>query len=130
MILTSKNKYREWDIRVFNLDEVYWQLDEAARLDRNFLAAIKNSLDNKGMLWPPIVWTQKTFLKYFEEQPHRQDPTKEMEPDFIYRCAIGNNRFNYAKENGYTQIECVYVPKWQDKDVILKTTQMEYCVDF
>lgn len=130
MILTAKNKRAEWDIRVFNLDEVYWELDEAALLDRNFLAAIKKSLDNNGMLWPPIVWTQKTFLVYWQEQPHRQDPNKSLDTNLKYRCAIGNNRFNYAKENGYTQIECVFVPKWQDKDTVLKITQMEYCVDF
>ena len=40
------------------------------------------------------------------------------------------NGFNYAKENGYTKIECVYAPTWQDKDTILKSTYMEYCVDF
>jgi|TARA_R100000329_G_scaffold41687_1_gene38872 hypothetical protein len=130
MILTAKNKHAEWDIRVFNLDEVYWELDEAAKRDLKFLEAIKNSIDSKGMLWPPIVWTQKTFLKYFEDQPDRQDPMKRVNTNFIYRCAIGNSRFNYAKENGYTQIECVFVPKWQDKDIVLKTTQMEYCVDF
>ena len=38
--------------------------------------------------------------------------------------------FNYAKENGYEKIECVYAPTWQDKDTILKSTYMEYCVDF
>lgn len=61
MILTAKNKHAEWDIRVFNLDEVYWELDEAAKRDLKFLEAIKNSIDSRGMLWPPIVWTQKLF---------------------------------------------------------------------
>ena len=82
------------------------------------------------MLWPPIVWLQKTYLKYTEEQAHRVDPTKVHEQDLKYRCAIGNNRFNYAKENGHKKIECVYASTWQDKDTILKSTYMEYCVDF
>ena len=130
MILKAKNKLPSWNIRVFNLDEVYAKMDEAALLDRNFLTAIKKSLDENGMLWPPIVWLQKTYLRYTEEQSHRVDPTKVHEQDLKYRCAIGNNRFNYAKENGYEKIECVYAPTWQDKDTILKSTYMEYCVDF
>ena len=130
MILKSKNKLFSWDVRIFYLEEVYWQMDEAALLDRNFMAAIKKSLDDKGMLWPPIVWTQKTFLVYCQEQPSRQDTNKLVNTNLKYRCAIGNNRFNYAKENGYSQIECVYVPTWQDKDAVLEITKMDYCVDF
>ena len=79
MILKAKNKLPSWDIRVFNLDEVHTEMDEAALLDRNFLAAIKKSLDNNGMLWPPIVWTQETFLVYWQEQSHRQDPNKPVD---------------------------------------------------
>jgi hypothetical protein len=130
MILKSKNKVDGWSTRVFNLYEVYSEMDEAALLDRKFLAAIKKSIADNGMLWPPIVWSQDTFLTYYEEQPQRQDPNKAVEIDLKYRCAIGNNRFNYAKENNYTAIECVYVSRWQDKDAVLKLTQMEYCVDF
>jgi len=130
MILKAKNKLPDWDVRVFNLDEVYSQMDDAALLDIKFLAAIDKSLDDKGMLWPPIVWSQETFLVYYKEQPHRQDRTKPVDIDFKYRCAIGNNRFNYARQNGYEQIECVYVSNWQDKDAVLEVTKMEYCVDF
>ena len=130
MILKAKNKFPEWDIKIFNLDQVYWEMDEAALQDTNFRNAINKSLNEKGMLWPPIIWLQKTYLKYTEEQSHRVDPTKVYEQDLKYRCAIGNNRFNYAKKNGYTEIECVYVPTWQDKDIIVQTTQMNYCVDF
>ena len=69
MILKAKNKLSNWDIKLFNLDEVYARMDDAALLDRNFLAAIKKSIDENGMLWPPIVWLQTTFLCYAEEQP-------------------------------------------------------------
>ena len=130
MILKAKNKLPEWDIKIFNIDEVYWQMDEAALQDFRFRNAINKSLNERGMLWPPIVWLQGTFMIYAQEQSHRIDPTKATEQDLKYRCAIGNNRFNYAKQNGYKKIECVYAPTWQDKDTILKSTYMEYCVDF
>jgi hypothetical protein len=130
MILKAKNKLSEWNIKTFNIDEVYWQMDEAALQDFRFRNAINKSLNERGMLWPPIVWLQETFMIYAQEQSHRIDPTKATEQDLKYRCAIGNNRFNYAKQNGYEKIECVYAPTWQDKDTILKSTYMEYCVDF
>ena len=76
MILKTKNKLPNWNVKAFNLDEVYSQMDEAALSDIKFLAAINKSLDEKGMLWPPIVWSQETFLVYYKEQPHRQDRTK------------------------------------------------------
>ena len=130
MILKAKNKFPEWNIKTFGINEVYWEMDKAALQDTNFRNAINKSLNEKGMLWPPIIWLQKTYLKYTEEQSHRVDPTKVYEQDLKYRCAIGNNRFNYAKENGHKKIECVYAPTWQDKDTILKSTYMKYCVDF
>ena len=130
MILKAKNKFPEWDTRVFNLDKVYWELDACAIQDVKFVNALEKSLNERGMIWPPIVWLQETFMIYYEEQNHRQDSNKTIEQDLKYRCAIGNNRFNYAKQNGYKKIECVYAPTWQDKDTILKSTYMEYCVDF
>ena len=130
MILKAKNKFPEWDTRVFNLDKVYWELDACAIQDVKFVNALEKSLNERGMIWPPIVWLQETFMIYYEEQNHRQDSNKTVEQDLKYRCAIGNNRFNYAKQNGYKKIECVYAPTWQDKDTILKSTYMEYCVDF
>ena len=130
MILKAKNKFPEWDTRVFNLDKVYWELDACAIQDVKFRNSLNKSLVERGMLWPPIVWLQETFMIYYEEQNHRQDSNKTVEQDLKYRCAIGNNRFNYAKENKYEKIECVYAPTWQDKDTILKSTYMEYCVDF
>ena len=130
MILKAKNKFPEWDTRVFNLDKVYWELDACAIQDVKFVNALEKSLNERGMIWPPIVWLQETFMIYYEEQNHRQDSNKTIEQDLKYRCAIGNNRFNYAKKNGYEKIECVYAPTWQDKDTILKSTYMEYCVDF
>ena len=47
MILKAKNKLSSWDIKIFNLDEVYARMDDAALTDRNFLAAIKKSIDDR-----------------------------------------------------------------------------------
>ena len=62
MILKAKNKVNGWSTRVFNLDEVYSKMDEAALLDRNFLAAIKKSIDKhvaSGKMKPRegVKWT-------------------------------------------------------------------------
>lgn len=129
-ILLSKNKLQDYTHRVLSLTDVYWQLDEAAILDRKFRSALSESLDNKGMLWPPIVWTQDVFMEYYESNPKRQDPAKLVKQPKLYRVAIGNNRFNYASQKGYTHIECVIADTWQDKDKILAITEMQYRVDF
>jgi hypothetical protein len=129
-VLNSKNKLEDYGHLVLSLDEVYWQLDEAALLDPKFRSALSYSLDENGMLWPPIVWTQSTFMEYYRDKPERQDPAKLVYQEKPYRVAIGNNRLEYAKRKGYTHVECVLADRWQDKDDILKITEMEYCVDF
>jgi hypothetical protein len=82
------------------------------------------------MLWPPIVWSQDTFLAYLEEGGRRHDPSKPIEVDLDYRVAIGNNRFYYAEQNGYTHIECVIAEVWKDRDAVLAQTLMEYRKDY
>lgn len=129
-ILHSKKKVDGFDHRVFSLNEVYWKLDESAELDWKFREALAKSLDEHGMLWPPIVWKQETFLVYLEEGKRRHDPYKAIEIDLDYRVAIGNNRFHYAQEKGYTHIECVVAEVWQDRDTILTQTVMEYRKDY
>lgn len=127
MILRAQNKL-EPSI-VLRLDEIFWQLDDAAKMDSKFREALKKSLDERGMLWPPIVWTQKTFLEFVDSKS-RQDRTKPIDVDYHWRCAIGNNRLEYAKLSGYTEVECVVAETWQDKDRILSITRMEYRRDF
>ena len=129
-ILHSKKKVEGFEHKVFSLTEVYWKLDEAAVLDRKFREALARSLNEQGMLWPPIVWSQETFLTYLEEGGRRHDPSKSIEIDLDYRVAIGNNRFYYAEQNGYTHIECVIAGVWQDRDTILTQTEMEYRKDY
>jgi len=129
-ILHSKKKVEGFKHRVFSLADVYWKLDEAAILDHKFRAALKKSLDDQGMLWPPIVWSQQTFLTYFKESGRRHDPSKSIEVSQSFRVAIGNNRFFYAQQSGFTHIECVLSPTWQDRDTILSQTEMEYRKDY
>jgi hypothetical protein len=129
-IFHSKKKVEGFEHKVFSLTDVYWKLDEAAVLDHKFRKALAKSLDEQGMLWPPIVWSQKTFLTYLEEGGRRHDPSKSIEIDLDYRVAIGNNRFYYAEQNGYTHIECVMADVWQDRDTILAQTEMEYRKDY
>jgi hypothetical protein len=129
-ILHSKKKVKGFEHKVFSLNEVYWKLDEAAILDRKFREALSKSLKEHGMLWPPVVWKQETFLVYLQEGKKKHDPSKAIDIDLDYRVAIGNNRFYYAEQNGYTHIECVLAPAWQDRDTISAQTLMEYRKDY
>jgi hypothetical protein len=129
-ILHSKKKVEGFEHKVFSLTDVYWKLDEAAVLDHKFRKALSESLGEQGMLWPPIVWRQDVFLLYLSESGKRHDPSKSIEIDQDYRVAIGNNRFHYAEENGYTHIECVIAEMWRDRGTILAQTEMEYRKDF
>jgi len=92
-ILHSKKKVDGFEHKVFSLTDVYWKLDEAAVLDRKFREALARSLNEQGMLWSPIVWSQKTFLAYLEEGGRGHDPSKSIEINLDYRVAVGNNRF-------------------------------------
>ena len=129
-ILHSKKKLEGYEHRVFSLNDVYWKLDESALLDWRFREALAKSLNEKGMLWPPIVWKQETFLVYLQESRRKHDPSKSVDIDLDYRVAIGNNRFYYAKQNNSTHIECVIAEIWQDRDLILSQTEMEYKKDY
>jgi hypothetical protein len=129
-VLSPKKRVQGFEHRVFSLDELYWKLDESAILDWRFREALSKSLDKHGMLWPPVVWKQETFLVYLQEGKRKHDPSKAVEIDADYRVAIGNNRLYYAEKNSYTHIECVLARVWKDRDTILEQTLMEYKKDF
>jgi hypothetical protein len=129
-VLSPKKRVQGFEHRVFSLDELYWKLDESATLDWRFREALSKSLDKHGMLWPPVVWKQETFLVYLQEGKRKHDPSKAVEIDVDYRVAIGNNRLYYAEKNSYTHIECVLARVWKDRDTILEQTLMEYKKDF
>ena len=75
--------------------------------DKAFDSILKNSLETKGMLNPILVCTDKDFkqtdISKFERRSVPQDITEK------YRCLIGNNRYRYAVENGYTHIDAIVV---------------------
>jgi hypothetical protein len=129
-ILHSKKKVEGFEHRIFSLDDVYWKLDEAAVLDPKFRKALAKSLDEQGMLWPPIVWTHETYLAFLEEGCNNHDSYKDLNIAQKYRVSLGNNRFEYAHEKGYTHIECVVANNWTERKTILDQTIMEYRKDF
>ena len=91
--------------------------------DKAFENTLRKSIALKGMLNPILVCTDKDFkqtdIKLFERRPVPED-IKEM-----YRCLIGNNRYKYAKENGYTHIECHLVRTYEEVKKAHLKTQIE-----
>ena len=91
--------------------------------DKAFDKILTNSLQTKGMLNPILVCTDKDFkqtdIRQFERRPVPED-IKE-----TYRCLIGNNRYKYAKENGYTHIECHIVKTYEEVKKAHLKTQIE-----
>lgn len=91
--------------------------------DKAFDNTLSKSLLMKGMLNPILICTDKDFkqtdISRFERRPV---------PDIItedYRCLIGNNRYNYARENGYTHIECHIVKTFEQVKNAHRLTQIE-----
>lgn len=91
--------------------------------DKAFDKILSNSLQTKGMLNPILVCTDKDFkqtdIRKFERRPVPEN-IKE-----TYRCLIGNNRYKYAKENGYTHIECHIVKTYEEVKKAHLKTQIE-----
>lgn len=88
--------------------------------DRAFNETLQKSLQSKGMLNPILVCTDKDFkqtdIARFERRKVPEDIKEK------YRCLIGNNRYKYALDNGYTHIECFLVKTFEDvKKAHLKT---------
>lgn len=107
-VLTSVNKLG--GTIIVSIDNIYSLNDNLQ--DHAFDKALRTSLELKGMLNPILVCTDKDFkstsIRQFERRPVDEDINQE------YRCLIGNNRYKYAIENGYTHIEC-YVVKSLDE---------------
>lgn len=91
--------------------------------DRAFENTLSKSLKMKGMLNPILVCLDKDFkstdISFFE----RRSVPEEINE--TYRCLIGNNRFKYAKENGYTHIECHLVKTLEEVKAAHRLTQIE-----
>lgn len=91
--------------------------------DKAFQDTLKKSLQFKGMLNPILVCSDKDFkqtdIRNFERRPVPEDITEK------YRCLIGNNRYKYAKDNGYTHIECHIVKTYDEVKAAHLKTQIE-----
>jgi hypothetical protein len=118
-VLTCQSKLLE--TKIIALDNINSVNDNLQ--DKAFDNILKKSLETKGMLNPILVCTDKDFkqtdIRQFERRPV---------PDNIsetYRCLIGNNRYKYAKENGYTHIECHIVKTFDEVKAAHRKTQIE-----
>jgi len=91
--------------------------------DKAFDAILTRSLKQKGMLNPILVCTDKSFkltdIRSFERRPVPEEITE------TYRCLIGNNRYKFAVENGYTHIECLLVSTFEAVRKAHLQTQIE-----
>jgi hypothetical protein len=58
------------------------------------------------MLNPILVSTEEGFKSTTHPFDRRKQPEHVEQ---LYRCMIGNNRYKYARENGYTHIECLVI---------------------
>jgi hypothetical protein len=91
--------------------------------DKAFDKILTNSLETKGMLNPILVCTDKDFnqtdISRFERRPVPAEIKEK------YRCLIGNNRYKYAVENGYTHIECHIVKTFEQVKKAHNLTQIE-----
>lgn len=91
--------------------------------DKAFDTILKKSLELKGMLNPLLICTDEDFkttdIRRFERRPVSEHITED------YRCLIGNNRYKYAVENGYTHIECHVVRTYDEVKKAHLDTQIE-----
>jgi len=91
--------------------------------DHAFENTLKKSIELKGMLHPILVCLDKDFkqtdISKFERRPVPQDIKEK------YRCLIGNNRYKFAVENGYTHIECHVVKTFEEVKRAQHKTQIE-----
>ena len=101
-VLRAVNKYP--DSIIVHLSDIYSLNDNLA--DGSFDATLKKSLSLRGMLNPILLSTEEGFKANTHPFDRRPQPEHVEQ---MYRCMIGNNRYKYAVENGYTHIECLVI---------------------
>ena len=118
-ILTCSQKRK--DTLVIALENIYSLKDDIK--DITFDTILRKSLQTKGMLNPILVCTdfdfKQTDIRNFERRAVEEDIRQ------TYRCLIGNNRYAYAVENGYTHIECLLVRTFDEVKKAHLLTQIE-----
>lgn len=118
-ILFSRNKLT--GTLLVSLDEIHSLLDNLQ--DRAFDEALKKSLSLKGMLNPIIVCSDVDFKRTDIRRFERRKVPESINQS--YRCLIGNNRYHYAKNSGYTHIECFLVRTYDEAKKAHLDTQIE-----
>jgi len=110
-----------FDTVILPLDNIHSVNDNLN--DLAFEKTLKKSIASKGMLNPILVCTDKDFkqtdISNFERRPVPEDIKEK------YRCLIGNNRYKFAVENGYTHIECHVVKTFEEVKRAHHKTQIE-----
>ena len=101
-VLRAVNKYP--DSIIVHLSDIYSLNDNLG--DGSFDATLKKSLSLRGMLNPILLSTEEGFKANTHPFDRRPQPEHVEQ---MYRCMIGNNRYKYAVENGYTHIECLVI---------------------
>lgn len=106
---------------ILALDEIYSLNDNLQ--DKAFEKKLHTSLNLKGMLNPLLVCTEEVFknsdIRKFERRP------VQPEIDQGYRCLIGNNRYKFAVDNGYTHIEALIVESFEEVKRLHRETEIE-----
>lgn len=127
MDLIAKDKVEGWESKLYNISDISFMRDDAAILDKKFSKSLNRSLDKNGMKFPVLVTDSNLFKSWVERPDIFPKPLDVSEP---YRCVIGNNRMHWAFNRGYTKIEAIYVSSKEEKQRVLKLTEMEYGRDF
>lgn len=114
MILRAKNTYQGSFVETLqNICSWDRELNDAS-----FTQRLSSSIDSKGMLNPILVMSLESYLST------PQDPFNDKYVDHTkpFICMIGNNRYLYAKANGYTQIECLLIDDPQELSTMTRKT--------
>lgn len=110
-----------FDTIILPLDNINSVSD--SRPDLAFERTLHKSLELKGMIHPILVCLDKDFkqtdISKFERRPVPEEIQEK------YRCLIGNNRYKFALNNGYTHIECHVVKTFDDVKRAHRKTEIE-----
>ena len=111
---------KRFDTNIIPLYNIYSVKDDIK--DLAFDNIFNKSLDTKGMLNPILVCKQSDYVETFKSFERRHVPDVVSE---TYRCMIGNNRYDYAKRNGYTYIECIVVTSLEELKTLHRNNFIE-----
>ena len=117
---TLKCSQKHEGTEIVALDDIYSLNDNLQ--DKAFEKIFNNSLKAKGMLNPILLSTEEGFrnnTKPFDRRPQPEHVDKK------YRCLIGNNRYKYAIDNGYTHIECLVIDDLEQLKATHRKTFLE-----